>query len=203
MSPEEITRRKTLIGTATALAGVTVVGTASAKNDELSAELNSVRSATKRYRDVSLAREDGYVVESAYVPEMGFHLINPDLLAPDAEAAVEITEPPILVYFTTGDYRPEPGAEHDGGRDGDLRLGAVEYGHLGDVDALAGQDPPANPVEGTPANYFSDEDAKRTLKVSEEEGWQWTPGPDITALHVWVHRGNPAGVFNPTNTTIN
>lgn len=191
MSHLNLTRRKTLIGTAAVLAGSPVVGSASAQSDALASELNAVRSATKKYKDVDVARSEGYVVESPYTPEMGFHLINPGLFAPNETAPVDITEPPILVYYTTGNYRPAPGDAHDESRDEDLRLGAVEYAHLGDSGA-----------PGTPADYFSDGESTRNLSVSEADGWQWTPGPNITALHVWVHRGNPAGVFHPTNPTL-
>lgn len=191
MSSHRITRRNTLIGTATVLGGLTVAGTASARSSTLAAELNAVRKATQKYKDIDTARNDGYVVVSAYVPQMGFHFINPGLLAADENVVVDVTKPPILVYYTTGSYQPGPGDEHDKSQDANLRLGGVEYAHLGDSAA-----------PGTPANYFADEDTTRTLKVTEEEGWQWTPGPDITALHVWVHRGNPAGVFHPTNPTI-
>ena len=185
------TRRNVLTIAAAAGIGTTLTGTVTARSDQLAQELNAVRSATRQYRDIGQARADGYVVESEYVPQMGFHLINPTLIAPDADAPVDITEPPILVYFTTGNYRPEPGGDHDPDRDDDLRLGAVEFAHTGD------EGPP-----GTPMDLFSDEDASRNLKVTEDEGWEWVPGADITALHVWVHRGNPAGVFNPSNPTI-
>ncbi len=187
-----VSRRTALRAIGGGLVLATAVGPASARSNQLARELNGVRAATRRYRDVSVARADGYgAVVSPYVPAMGFHLINPGLLAADADEEIDVTEPPILVYYTTGNYDPGPGGFHDPARDDDLRLGAVEYGHLGD------DGPP-----GTPANYFSDENASHNLEVSEEEGWEWTPGPNITALHVWIHRGNPAGVFHPTNPTI-
>ena len=188
MSLEQITRRGVLRGTAVGLAGLSLAGTASARSDRLSEELNAVRAATRKYRDVGLARTDGYVIFSPYVPEMGFHAINPGLIAPDEHTEVDITKPPILVYYTTGNYRPGPGTLHDPDRDGDLRLGAVEYAHLGD--------------HGAAADYFSDEDVSRNLHVTEEEGWEYVPTAGITALHAWVHRGNPAGVFHPTNPTV-
>ena len=179
------------------------VGAASARSDDLAHELNTVRAATRKYRDVELAREDGYDTEvSPYTPGMGFHFVNPTFVAPDEEGSFDLENPPILVYYTTGNYNPGPYGLHDPDRDDDLRLGGVEFAHLGDVEELAGQDPPADPGDGTPANIFSDEESSRNLKVSEEEGWEWVPGPNITALHVWVHRGNPAGVFHPTNPTI-
>lgn len=177
-----------LAGTA-ALTGSAAAATGG--SGELARELEAVRAATQKYRDVAAARADGYVVVSPYTPNMGFHFVNPALVAPDEEAEVDTTKPPILVYFTTGAYAPGPGGIHESARDGELRLGAVEFAHVGDDGA-----------PGTPANYFSDESASRSLAVSEEDGWHWTPGPDITALHVWVHRGNPAGVFHPTNPTI-
>ena len=186
----ELTRRETLLGTAAAVAGLASVGSVTASADTLTAELNAVRAATRTYRDVQLAREDGYAgLISPYVPGMGFHFINPALIAPDEDAEVDITKPPMLVYYTTGNYRPEPGDEHDPAHDGDLRLGAVEFAHMGTLNA--------------PANYFSDEESRRSLAVSEEEGWHPSPDSPFTALHVWVHRGNPAGVFHPTNPTLN
>jgi len=188
MSLEQITRRGVLRGTAVGLAGLSLAGTASARSDRLSEELNAVRAATRKYRDVGLARTDGYVIFSPYVPEMGFHAINPGLIAPDEHTEVDITKPPILVYYTTGNYRPEPFVEHDPERDSDLRLGAVEYAHAG--------------ISGAPADYFSDEEAPRNVRFPEGDGWLPIPESPFTALHVWVHRGNPKGVFYPTNPTV-
>lgn len=160
-----------------------------ADQSELALQLNTVRNATQKYRDVAEAREDGYDEEiSPYIPGMGFHFENHDLVAEDENTAADITKPAILVYFPTGDYNPDPFEAHDPNRDDDLRLGAVEYAHHG--------------TPGTAANYFADEDAGRELRASEEEGWQPIPGTDLTALHAWVHRGNPAGVFHPTNPTL-
>ena len=172
-------------------AGTVATVPVSARSEDLARELQTVRAATRAYRDVAVARNDGYTEVSPYTPQMGFHFVNPTLIAADEAAAVDITEPPILVYATTDDYDPDPGDDHDPDRDGDLRLAAVEFAHGGD------EGPP-----GTPANLFSDEEASCRLKVSEEDGWEWVDGPDITALHVWVHRENPAGVFHPTNPTI-
>ena len=164
------------------------VGAASARSDELTHELNEVRSATRKYRDVAEARADGYgTIVSPYVPNMGFHFVNPGLIAADASESVNLSQPPILVYYTTGNYTPGPGDVHDPDRDEDLRLGGVEFAH-GET--------------GVAGNIFSDEGATRTLKVSEEDGWGPIPESPFWALHVWVHRGNPAGVFHPSNPTI-
>lgn len=183
----ELNRRTALKTIGGGLLVGAMAGSANAGGDDLSHELNEVRAATRKYRNVGLARDDGYgELVSPYEPEMGFHFVNPDLIAADEDGPFDLTEPPILVYFTTGNYDVRPGELHDPERDDDLRLGAVEYAHAGDE----------------PADIFSDEEVNRNLKISEEEGWEFVPGPNITALHVWVHRGNPAGVFNPTNPTI-
>lgn len=194
--PQKTGRRTVLKTLGAGAIGIALTGTASAqRSDELSRQLNEVRHASKKYRDVSVARADGYGVlpftVSPYTPEMGFHFVNPQLMAADESASVDLSAPPILVYYTTGNYDVGPGSIHDPDDDDKLRLGAVEFGHVGD------EGPP-----GTPMDLFADEDASRTLKVTEAEGWEWVPGPDITALHVWVHRNNPAGVFHPTNPTL-
>lgn len=189
---QTIPRRALLKGIGGGIAlGMVPIGMASASSDELASELNLARSATRKYRDIQQARADGYSITSEYVPQMGFHLVNPAFIASDETATGDITKPPILVYFTTGNYSPAPFEALDPAQEHNLRLGAVEYAHGGDAG------PP-----GTPADYFSDEQSRRRLLVSEEEGWNWTPGPNVTALHVWVHRVNPAGIFAPSNPTI-
>ncbi len=187
-----IGRRPFLKTMGVGLAGTTLLAgsaaAASASSDELSRELNAVRAATRKYRDVAIARTDGYGTQvSPYVPQMGFHFVNPALVAADADTPVDLSEPPILVYYPTGDYNPAPGDEHDPDRDADLRLGAVEFAHM---------------ETGVAGNLFADETASRSLKTSEAEGWGPIPETPLMALHVWVHRGNPAGVFHPTNPTI-
>lgn len=105
MADNNTYRRRTVLQ---AIGGGLLVATAgmpaSARSDALAHELNSVRKATEQYKNVSVARDDGYAVVAPYVPEMGFHFINPGLFAPDADATVDITEPPILVYAPTGNY---------------------------------------------------------------------------------------------------
>ena len=187
-----VRRRPLLKSIGLGLAGTALltgpVGAASAKSDEFTHELNEVRAATQKYRNVAKARDDGYAtLVSPYVPNMGFHFVNPGLVAADASTPVDISEPPILVYYTTGNYNPAPGDTHDPAHDSDLRLGGVEFAHS---------------QTGVPGNIFSDESASRSLKVSEEDGWGPIPASPLWAVHVWVHRGNPAGVFHPTNPTI-
>ena len=179
------TRRTALRAIGGGLVVGSLAGPASAGgSDELSHQLNAVRAATREYRDVGAARDDDYVAISPYVPGMGFHFSDRD---PPFGTARE--NPPVLVYFTNGSYDPAPGDPHDQSRDDDLVLGAVEY--------LVGGDQTANPP-----NVFADEEARRNLKVTEAEGWHFESAEGFTGLHAWVHRGNPAGVFHPTNPNI-
>lgn len=155
----------------------------SADDAELSHQLNRVRAVTRQYRDIETARADGYAAVSPYVPGMGFHFADGPPFGTDLE------DPGVLVYFTDGSYNPDPGEEHDACRDDDLVLGAAEWLVQGNQEA-------------NPPDIFDDEDSQRDLQVTEDEGWHYEEGEDFTGLHAWVHRDNPAGVFHPTNPTI-
>jgi hypothetical protein len=184
MTPTRQTRRTVL----KTLGGGLVLGAlgavpASARPDDLSHQLNTVRAVTRKYRDIEAARADGYVALSPYVPGMGFHFADGPPFGTDLE------DPGVLVYFTNGSYNPAPGDSHDPEHDDDLVLGAVEWLVSGDQ-------------EDNPPNIFNDEESPRNLKTTEEEGWHFESAEGFTGLHAWVHRGNPAGVFHPTNPTI-
>lgn len=159
------------------------VGPASARSDSLSEQLNTVRAATRKYRDIVTARCDGYGAVSPYVPGMGFHFADGPAFGTDLE------DPGVLVYYTNGSYNPDPGEDHDPAHDDDLILGAAEWLVPGDR-------------EENPPNIFDDEESDRRLQVTEEEGWHYEGREGFTGLHAWVHRGNPAGVFHHTNPEI-
>lgn len=180
----QLTRRAVLGAIGGGLIAGTFATTATAKSDTLAHQLNAVRAATRTYRDVEQALDDGYVIASPYIPGMGFHFVKSSLMGSE-----NIEEPTILVYVTNGSYNPDPFDPFDPERGDDLRLGAVEYVTPGDRS-------------GDPPNLFADETSTRRLKVSEEDGWEYVSELGFTGLHVWVHRGNPAGVFHPTNPTV-
>ena len=177
MNREPIPDRRTVLKT---IGGGLLLGTfgatpAGARPDELSKELNNVRTVTRKYEDVETARDDGYAAVSPYVPGMGFHFADGPPFGTDLE------NPGVLVYFANGSYNPKPGVEHDPDQDDDLLLGAVEWLVPGDQAE-------------TPPNTFSDENTSRNLLVTEEEGWHFEENEGFTGLHAWVHRHNPAGV---------
>ena len=173
------------------LGGAVVLGSvaanpAGAETASLSHQLNTVRSLTRKYRDIETARDHGYFALSPYVPGMGFHFANS--VPP---FGTDLENPGVLVYYTNGSYNPTPGDPHDDGHDDDLILGGVEWLVPGNQEA----DPP---------NIFDDELSSRTLLTTEEEGWHHEEEGELsfTGLHAWVHRNNPEGVFHHTNPTV-
>ena len=187
MNTPRQTRRTVLTTIGAGLCAGAIAVPTSADSDEgpakLSHELNTVRAITRKYNDIETAREEGYVAISPYVSGMGFHFADGPPFGTDLE------DPGVLVYFTNGSYNPAQGDFHDPARDDDLILGAVEWLVPGDQE----DDPP---------DIFHDEDSPRNLKTTEEEGWHFESEEGFTGLHAWVHRGNPAGVFHPTNPNI-
>lgn len=149
-----MTTRRTLLRTL-GIATVTgcAVGTAAARdrgdasgNRPFRRQLHTVERATKRYRDLDRALREGYRVMGPYVPGMGWHVVNPDLVREAAEHGPNLVRPPLLTYNP------------------DLELGSVEYavpvpdGH-GDHDHHS-------------YDLFTDEDTDRSHHgPSEEEAW--------------------------------
>lgn len=180
---DRLSRRTVLKTSGAALLFGVAAEPASATDDKLTKQLNTVRELTRKYRDLETARAENYADISGYVPGMGFHFADGPPFGTDLE------DPGVLVYFTNDSYNPEPGDSHDPAHDDDLVLGAAEWLVPGDQS-------------GNPPNIFSDESSHRDLQVTEAEGWHFEHEEGFTGLHAWVHRGNPAGVFHPTNPTI-
>lgn len=84
---------------------------ASQVSSALEQELASLRAATSQYQDVEKAEEDGYIQATPFVPEMGFHYVNYDLL----DGQIDVYSPQALVYDSN-----DPDHET-------RNLGAVEY----------------------------------------------------------------------------
>lgn len=182
MTEPRQTRRTVLKASGVAAAGsLAVVGTAAAGGHTFAEELNTVREATRKYRDVDVAKADGYGF-FGIVPHAGIVYENlAEYLVDFADAGdLEHTDPPALLFYAPS----EDIEDQDDVDESTIVLAGVEW-------LVSGRH------EQAPANIFSDEDAHRRLKVTEEEGWHPAPDPNLTftGLHAWVHMANPNGVF--------
>jgi hypothetical protein len=138
-------------------------------------ELRRARAATRKFRDVTVARAAGYAASGACAEDpkyggMGIHYANPDLVA---DGKLDVTKPEILVY------QPTPS--------GKLRLGAVEYLQVDEDQDLA-TDPDRPYLFGMPFDG---------PMLGHEPGM-----PIHYDLHVWLYRHNPAGRFAMWNPRV-
>lgn len=175
-------RRKVLRTIGAGLVGSTAfIGTAAAGGHIFAEELNTVRAATRKYRDVDVAKADGYGF-FGIVPHAGIVYENlEDYLVNFTDAGdLEHTDPPALLF-----YAPSEDVEgEDDVDDSTIVLAGVEW-------LVSGRH------EDAPTDIFDDENSHRNLKVPEEEGWHPAPDPNLnfTGLHAWVHMANPNGMF--------
>ncbi len=73
-------------------------------------QLAAVQAATRKYRDLQAALDDGYVDIGVFFPNMGYHYLKPELL----DGTFQPEAPELLVYS------PDPCTQQ-------MRLVAVEY----------------------------------------------------------------------------
>jgi hypothetical protein len=165
-----------LAGLATPSASVAHPGGDHADGGEASHDLERARKATRRFRDVDVARAAGYqamgpCAEDPKYGGMGIHYGNDELIA---DGALDVRRPEILVYQPT--------------RSGKLRLGAIEYYQQdADQDLATDDDRPAMfggmPFDGPMLGH----DAEMPIHYD---------------LHVWLYRHNPAGKFAMWNPRV-
>ena len=152
--------------------------------------LDSVRAATRRFADVSVAVAEGYVAEGGCVAlpgvgAMGVHYVHParagitmrDGRVHGTDARLDPTQPEIVIY--------EPQ------QDGSLRLVAVEWY----TSKEAWGDRPAPSLFGVPFDSMLDDPSTPGV----DEGHGFTPHWD---QHVWLYRDNPAGLFAQWNANV-
>jgi hypothetical protein len=117
-------------------------------------ELQQVRAATARYRNVKNAFDDSYVDIGLKLPNMGYHFLKSELVTP----AFDVKRPPILVYNKN--------------EDGSFELLAVEY-----AVPIDPQTPNIPPV-----GFFGDDDEWdfNTLNTGwwTLHAWVWKNNPD-------------------------
>lgn len=184
-----------LLATATLLAA----GCQSAPKEP---SLDEVRTIAEKYRDVNVAKAEGYTTDNkcvtaemlghpAAMGTMGLHYVRRDMLglppkpSPPGSGRVkgngthtDFRHPAMLVY--------EPQA------DGSLQLVAVENLVFASAWHANSKDPPT--FHGR--TYALLRDDPRT-PVDEAHGWE----PHYEQ-HLWVFRDNPNGAYSPFNPTV-
>lgn len=163
--------------------------------------LAEVREATLRFQDVNVALAEGYIRDPANICEtadmmgrpaedgaMGVHYFRPDLLGVTAppnprvdgtSTYTDFTLPAVLIY--------EPQA------DGSMQLVAVENLVFQASWAAAGNTSPPT-FHGRVYETMTDDPA-----TDLDEAHNFEPHYD---RHVWIHRENPRGVFEPFNPAV-
>ena len=165
--------------------------------------LAEVRAIAEKYRDVNVAKAEGYTTDNkcvtaemlghpAALGTMGLHYVRRDMLglppkpSPPESGRVHGTgthtdfrRPAMLVY------EPQP--------DGTLQLVAVENLVFADAwHRASGSEPPK--FHEKPWPLLKDDPA---TKVDEAHGWE----PHYEQ-HLWVFRDNPNGAYSPFNPKV-
>jgi hypothetical protein len=164
-------------------------------------DLDEVRAATERFRDVNVALAEGYIqdpsgmcttaaMEGRPVADgaMGVHYFRPDLLG--------ITGPPNPRVTGTGthtDFLTPAVLIYEPQADGSMELVAVENLVFIEAWAQAGNRQPPS-FHGVVWDRMVDDPA---TEVDEAHGFD--PHYD---RHVWIYRTNPDGVFAPFNRNV-
>ncbi len=163
--------------------------------------LAEVRALTERFSDVTVALAEGYVRDPMNMCEtaemmgqpaaggaMGIHFFRPDLLG--------VTAPPNPRVDGTGthtDFRNPSILIYEPQADGSLALVAVENLVFQKAWAATGAKGPPT-FHGVPWDAMADDPA-----TAVDEAHMFEPHYD---RHVWIHRENPNGVFNPLNPAV-
>ena len=163
--------------------------------------LAEVRSATERFRDVTVALAEGYIRDPfdlcdtaammgrpASLGAMGVHYFHPDLLG--------ITAPPsprVDGVGTHTDFRKPGILIYEPQYDGSLELVAVENLVFARSWRATGQSAPPT-FHGVPYDTMTDDPTTKT-----DEAHMFAPHFD---RHVWIYRDNPNGVFAPFNPAV-
>ena len=164
--------------------------------------LDEVRSIAEKYRDVNVAKAEGYTTDNKCVTAemlghpsargtMGLHYVRRDLLGLPSQAPppgsgrvdgtgthADFRHPAMLVY------EPQP--------DGSLELIAVENLVFASAWHKQSKEPPT--FHGRTWPLLEDDIA---TKVDEAHGWE----PHYEQ-HLWVFRDNPNGAYSPFNPNV-
>jgi hypothetical protein len=169
--------------------------------ETLVAELEEIRVATERYRDISVALGDGYVQTTNVVPNMGAHFNHSGRIR---DGRLVLSEPEILMY--------------DRDPDGAWRLIGVSfvlpYQLAGDTHPQGFTGPLDNwhmhyalcTGTGAPSRAELDDEGFIRSGTASAEGCRESGGTFVAKygwmIHAWVHDDNPLGVFSMWNPSV-
>jgi hypothetical protein len=168
-----------LIGAAGAAAIALLAGTASVATARPHDDLAALRASTDTYHNIAVAEQHGYAlltdaqgiacIDMPGMGGMGIHWANSTLVG---NPAIVASQPEALVYAP--------------GRDGTLRLAALEYVVLKQAWDASHTSPPR--LFGQTFNFT---DAPNRFGL-----------PPYYSLHVWAWKHNPAGTFEMWNPRV-
>lgn len=154
---------------------------------ELARQLDAVRTATARYRDIEAAKRDGYVRFGREGALLGEHWYRKDLTQPGTP--LDLSRPGTLQYAVVDGRRVlvgvafsvhlRPGEPLPAGFAGD-----ADAWHQHDVVKLARAATESRPV----ARWFVDRWREKRLRGGEDRTM-------LTMVHAWVWLPNPDGPF--------
>ena len=160
-------------------------------------QLDSLRAATKKYRDIDVALADGYVQAGGMVPNMGTHFIHEGRVT---DGVLNVEEPEFVLY-----NRDE---------EGQWRLVGTAFvlpreSDPGSSANAVGDDHPEGfegPLDNWHVHYqlcTLPNRGFRTLsqKACEDRDGTFTPTFGWM-IHAWVHDDNPLGVFSMWNPNV-
>jgi hypothetical protein len=162
------------------LAGSPLAAQSDAVPADLDAFVATVRAATERYRDRSVAIADGYRRIGPDFPSMGEHWVSIPLVV---RGEVDPRHPPILEYVTVA---------------GAPVLAGVAYTQL----VLDGPPRALLPAPASAWHYHAgsvDEESFILGHAGSAQGAEPALGPRIAVLHAWLWLENPAGLFATDN----
>jgi hypothetical protein len=154
----------------------------------LNRQLAAARSATNRYRDIAVARRDGYFQVTQFIPGLGLHMVNLGI----PNTTFDPAKPQILLY--------DPQAN------GDMRLVGVAYQFIHRNDT-----PPAGFAGGSDVWHYhndlcfqkggsvtiakDDASCKAVGGIAFQKQTAWL-------LHAWIWSPHPDGVFTEVNPKV-
>lgn len=166
----------------------------------LQAELETVRAATEKYRDVKVAEAEGYLRDPfdhcitardegrpRQLGDMGLHYFRPDLLA------ITATEPRVDGAGTHTDFRQPAVLIYEPQADGSLELVAIE-------NLVFEKSWKATGTTETPSYYGNDYYHMVDNPLTPvDEAHLFQPHHE---LHMWLYRDNPNGLFAQFNPNV-